>query len=149
MRILTATSRKWPQQGYGKISYSLIAAIEHCHKKNPNDKKIVIVHGNCPSRIDKVTGVYYGVDQYMVEWVNKNEKAFRSLGFDLSHEPHSARTDLYGSPAAFHKRNQHMVDLGADYGCFFIVKDKSNGTIGTMKRAQAAKIEVQDYYFGD
>lgn len=64
-----------------------------------------------------------------------------SVGAGLGHaiEPHPADVDLYGSPAAFHIRNQEMVDAGA---VRVIAFPGGKGTRNLCERAAEAHIPV-------
>lgn len=54
-------------------------------------------------------------------------------------EPHFAKPSVYGSPAAFHIRNQEMADAGAD---LLIAFPGGNGTANMVERAEKAGIPV-------
>jgi predicted Rossmann-fold nucleotide-binding protein len=55
-------------------------------------------------------------------------------------EPRYPDTARYGSPRAFHIRNQEMVDAGAD---LLIAFPGGNGTADCVRRAKRAGIPVQ------
>ena len=55
-------------------------------------------------------------------------------------EPHAANVRLHGSPAAFHIRNQEMVDAGAD---LLIAFPGGTGTADCIRRAEKAGIPVR------
>lgn len=59
----------------------------------------------------------------------------KARGWEI--EPHPAELDTYGSPAAFHIRNQEMADAGAD---LLIAFPGGNGTENMVKRAEKAEI---------
>jgi predicted Rossmann-fold nucleotide-binding protein len=56
-------------------------------------------------------------------------------------EPHRAEVERYGSPRAFHVRNQEMADAGADLCLAF---PGGSGTANMVKRARKAGIEVHE-----
>lgn len=86
----------------------------------------VIVHGGAP-----------GVDTIASE-------AAETWG--LKTEPHRAETERYGSPAAFHIRNQAMADAGAD---LLVAFPGGNGTADMVRRARKAGIHVREVRIED
>jgi hypothetical protein len=88
----------------------------------------VIVHGACPT----------GADAMADEWASVN---FMTV------ERHPAQWDQFGRGAGF-RRNQEMVDLGADICLGFIINgaNKSRGTRDCLRRAVSADIPVLTYY---
>jgi predicted Rossmann-fold nucleotide-binding protein len=60
-------------------------------------------------------------------------------GWGLTVEAHPPNVRRYGSPAAFHVRNQKMVDAGADVCVAF---PGGKGTADCVRRARAAGIPV-------
>lgn len=85
---------------------------------------ITIVHGHCPTGADKLA------DDIAKE-------------LDVPVERHPADWDKYGK-AAGPRRNQEMVDLGADVCLAFPLPD-SRGTWDAIKRAMAADITTIIY----
>ena len=61
-------------------------------------------------------------------------------------EAHPAEVHIYGSPQAFHIRNQEMVDAGAD---LLIAFPGGNGTADCTRRARKAEIPVATLRAGD
>jgi hypothetical protein len=88
----------------------------------------VIVHGACPT----------GADAMADEWAAVNY---------IPAERHPAQWDQFGKGAGF-RRNQEMVDLGADICLAFIVNGpgKSRGTRDCVRRAVSADIPVRMFY---
>lgn len=70
------------------------------------------------------------------------EKVARDWGWKV--EPHPADVKLHGSPWAFHKRNQEMVDAGADV---LVAFPGGNGTADCTRRARDAGIRVKTLAF--
>lgn len=86
---------------------------------------MIIVHGDAP-----------GTDVIAGEWTRLPWK--RAI-----EEPHPADWDKYGK-AAGPRRNQEMVDLGAEL-CLAFPLGESRGTRDCMRRAEAAGIPVINY----
>ena len=114
MRILVTGSREWSNQA--AIDYALALAFA--------GEDTVIVHGDCPT----------GADRLAKEWAER---------FGVQQEAHPADGETHGK-AAGPKRNQEMVDLGADV-CLAFPLGESRGTRDCMRRASEAGIPVIDY----
>jgi len=114
MRILVTGSREWSNQA--AIDYALALAFA--------GEDTVIVHGDCPT----------GADRLAKEWAER---------FGIQQEAHPADWETHGK-AAGPKRNQEMVDLGADV-CLAFPLGESRGTRDCMRRASEAGIPVIDY----
>lgn len=114
MRILVTGSREWSNGA--TIAYALARAAQ--------EGDLVIVHGDCPT----------GADRIASEWADLH---------GVSQEPHPADWEAHGK-AAGPKRNQEMVDLGADV-CLAFPLGESRGTRDCMRRASLAGIPVIDH----
>lgn len=92
--------------------------------------QLTIVHGNAAT----------GADRMAQQWVQFST-------FDLwqpvniTEEPHPAQWKVYGRSAGI-RRNQEMVDRGADLVLAFI-RDNSRGATDCLNRAQEAGIECR------
>lgn len=123
MRILVTGSRNWTDHRAVTLeleSYRLLS-------DGPGEG-LVIVHGACPTGADAIAGLW----------------ARETIG--VTEEPHPADWLLHGK-AAGPKRNQEMVDLGADLCLAFPMAD-SRGTQDCMRRALAAHIPLRTYIPG-
>ncbi len=114
LRILITGSRYWSD-------WIKLADVLKRYASYSTDE-VVIVHGDCPT----------GADQLAEQWAT--ERKIRT-------EKHPAKWEKYGK-AAGPKRNQKMVDLGADICIAFPLPD-SRGTVDCMNKAKAANIPVK------
>lgn len=114
-RILVTGSRNWTDRD---AIYMALATYTFL-------PGTVIVHGACPTGADAIAG----------EWARE------TIGF--FEEAHPADWSTHGK-AAGPKRNQAMVDLGADICLAFPLGD-SRGTRDCMRRAEAAGIPVRSF----
>lgn len=118
-RILVTGSRDWADH------HVVDAAILDLCNWYPIDwDEVVIVHGNCPTGADKMA------DEF-------------ALDTGISVERHSADWKKYGR-AAGPKRNQQMVDAGADIVLAF-KNPGSRGTQDCINRATKAGLIVKVY----
>lgn len=130
-RILVTGSRDWTDTRV--IADGLIAAIEH----GPDD-----LFGHHPThgaylhwgQITVVHGAARGADRFAA-------RIARAWGMVV--EPHPADWKTHGR-AAGHRRNAHMVALGADV-CIAFPLGASRGTRGCMALAEAAGIPVLEF----
>lgn len=111
----------------------MTVAIDKVIAENPEDKSIVVVHGDCPT----------GADAMAEDFVLRSRAFLRSKGYDIRTEKHPADWNQYGR-AAGPRRNKEMIALGADV-CLAFNRGNSRGTSGTMKLAEEAGIEVLPY----
>ncbi|CAM5496160.1 MULTISPECIES: DUF2493 domain-containing protein [Streptomyces] len=135
-RILITGSRSWPDP---QLLADTLLDIWHDATQNSH-QDIVIVHGGAD-----------GADTLARLWAE---------GHGLEHEQHTAawtcpcadtcppghrrqrRDGTEYCPLAGHRRNQHMVDLGADL-CLAFHHNHSTGTADCMRRATAAGIPIR------
>lgn len=113
-RVLVTGSRDWSDVS------AVYAALDAQRAKFPD---LVVVHGDCPT----------GADSFARQWA-------RTRGVPM--EAYPARWERYGKVAG-PKRNQRMVDLGADV-CLAFPLGASRGTRDCMRRAVVAGIPVVD-----
>jgi ABC-type sugar transport system substrate-binding protein len=114
VRILVTGSRHWTDA----------QAVDHVlHRLWLAAPDAVLVSGACPTGADRIA-----------------EEAWESWGGTV--ERHPADWDRYGKPAG-PRRNQEMVDLGADICLAFPLPD-SRGTVDCMAKAAAAGIPVRN-----
>jgi len=138
-RVLVTGSRSWTDEQ--AVADALLDTWHDITQTIGTQARMVVVHGDCPE----------GGDAIAKEW---------AVGNGLVHEPHpadwsapcdntcsrshrktSARHGEY-CPTAGHRRNQFMVDLGADLVLAFH-RDGSRGTADCIRRAEAADIPVR------
>lgn len=117
MRILITGSRTWSD------TETIAAALtEVIHEHSLSREDTLIIHGACPSGADNMA------HNIATAW-------------GVTVEAHPADWKTHGRAAGF-KRNQYMVDLGADILLAFI-KDYSAGASHTLRQAEAAGIPVR------
>jgi hypothetical protein len=127
-RVLVTGSRDWEDHDelWGHLYQAVLDVTGHPVWSQPGGAPpadLVFVHGDYKRGADRLTRVWcerYGVIQ----------------------DPHPAKWTRYG-PGAGPKRNQEMVDLGADF-CLAFPLGVSKGTRDCMRRADAAGIPVHN-----
>ena len=88
---------------------------------------VTLIHGGCPSGADRAADFFWRITGRPVE-------------------PHPANWQRYGK-AAGPRRNQEMVDAGADQCIAFFKRGAANrGTADCAARARAAGIPVQEVW---
>ena len=118
MRILVTGSRNWTdREVIFRALLTIGVSATHDHSRT-------LVSGACPTGADALA-----------------EDVARGMGWRV--ERHPADWDAHGK-AAGPKRNQHMVDLGAEICVAFPMPD-SRGTRDCMKRAATAGIPVHEF----
>jgi hypothetical protein len=117
-RILVTGSRDWDDE----TTVCLALWTAYCDLKEHGE--VILVSGNCPTGADNIA-----------------ERFWESNGMPV--ERHPADWKTFGK-AAGPKRNQEMVDLGADVCLAFPMKG-SRGTMHCMKAAKAAGIPLKIY----
>lgn len=119
MRILITGSRDWQDK---RVVCDAILDLNNWY---PIDwDEAVVVHGDCPTGADRMAQDF-------------------AEAHDIATERHPANWSLYGR-AAGPKRNQQMVDLGADIVLAFM-NPGSKGTADCVKRAKKAGLTVRIY----
>lgn len=116
-RILITGSRTWEDPDV--IAKAL---YDYIRETGSPKEETVIVHGACPKGADAMA------DQIAKDW-------------EANIEAHPADWNTHGRSAGF-KRNQHMVDLGADVLLAFI-HNNSKGATHTVNLAEKAGIPVR------
>lgn len=103
----------------------VIQAIKEVVDEYDLDKyETVFIHGACPKGLDKQ------VADLAEQW-------------GVEAEAYPANWDAFGKSAGF-KRNQQMVDHGADV-CLAFIRNNSNGATHTANLAKAAGIRTIVY----
>jgi hypothetical protein len=92
-------------------------------------------------------GAATGADKHAVEFINKTEKSiFKLTGVKVRHESYPPNLRKYGSPAAYHIRNQEMIDQKPVHALVFLQRGEPNkGTLSMVKRLQDADIPFTPY----
>jgi len=92
-------------------------------------------------------GAARGADSHAVEFINKTEKSiFKLTGVKIRHESYPPDLRKYGSPAAYHIRNQKMIDQKPVHALVFLQRGELNrGTLSTVKRLKDAGISFTPY----
>lgn len=118
MRLLVTGSRDWPDANI--VENVLTTVTLSCGHESPF-APITLVHGDCPS----------GADLFA-------DLTGEARGWDI--ERHPAQWETYGK-AAGPRRNQEMVDLGADV-CVAFIHDGSRGATHCLTQARYAGIRT-------
>lgn len=116
MRVLITGSRDWDKKDTIR---NALESLYWIHGKN-----VVLVSGACPTGADKFA-----------------EEIAANLGWTI--ERHPADWAAYGKFAG-PKRNQEMVNMGADV-CLAFIKNGSKGATHASNRAAAADIPTWVY----
>ncbi len=92
-------------------------------------------------------GAARGADKHAVEFINKTEKSiFKMTGVKVRHESYPPDFAKYGSPAAYHIRNQRMIDEHPVHALVFLEPGEPNkGTLSTVKRLETAGVPFTAY----
>lgn len=92
-------------------------------------------------------GAASGADRHAVEFINKTEKSiFKFTGVKVRHESYPPNLGKYGSPAAYHIRNQEMIDQKPVHALVFLEHGEPNkGTLSVVRRLRDADIQFTPY----
>lgn len=132
-RILVTGSRDW--QDYNTVVRGISVAIETLHDNDPDLTHITIVHGGAR-----------GADRMAGRFVDQARAFLKGKGITLIEEVHPVKPNewkMYG-PGAGNRRNQFMVDLGADLAVAFHMHG-SPGTKHCIGACEKAGIPVTIY----
>lgn len=140
MRILCTGSRNWdrPDVVDGALDIIAQAAVD------AGEHELVVVHGACFPKPDKVTGQ---VPRVSADWlVELWARRWQLHPLTVRIERHPADWRRYGRRYAGRKRNQDMVYLGADLVLAFH-RAGSPGTAHCVEAAEKAELttRVIDY----
>lgn len=135
--LMVTGSRAWDrniEKDYNEINRGVIIEIKNLIDQGATE--IEVWHGGAR-----------GADQMVEEFINKVERSLRErLGVSIKLKAFLPNIKEYGSPMAFHVRNQDMVDGKPDTLAAFPKAGEANkGTLSTIKRARAAGINVKVY----
>lgn|SRR5215217_5170956 len=127
--IVVTGSREWTD--YNIIMRQLALAFERAKTLGFTD--IAVHQGECP---------YGGADALAKEFINKEEDTLKAYGLTVRTISHPPQFHKHGKPAAYHVRNQEMIDLKPDEVLAFrIGGDQSRGTTSVIKYARSKGIE--------
>lgn len=141
-RILVTGSRKWPSENivWEAIAFALCENL-------PDGGAVTLVHGACPTGADHFAHTWFGLpldgDFTAVE---ETHPADWDRCVPECRHPQAWRRGRRYCPAAGHRRNQEMVELGADLVLAFPLpgpRTRSRGTWDCVRRAKAAGIPVE------
>lgn len=140
VRVLVTGSRAWDDRK--AIEDALLDAWHDAVQTVSPEVGVVVVHGDCPA----------GADAIAKQWATDNGLSHEPHPADWSEpcpdnclsRPHRKTSRKHGEycPLAGHRRNQRMVDLGADLVLAFH-RNNSRGTGDCIARAKTAGIPVR------
>lgn len=131
-KVLVTGSRNYSD--YGSVGRAIVILINELTELGY--KEIVFMQGAAS-----------GADKHTVEFINKTEKSiFKLTGVKVRYESYPPNLGKYGSPAAYHIRNQEMVDQHPVHALVFLQRGEPNkGTLSTVKRLRDAGIPFTPY----
>lgn len=135
--LMVTGSRAWDRNkdaDYNQITRGLVIEIKNLIDSGATE--IELWHGGAK-----------GADLMSEEFLNKIERSLRErLGVIIKIRVFLPDFNKYGSPAAFHVRNQAMIDGKPDVCVAFPRAGEANkGTLSTMAKARAAGVKVAVY----
>jgi hypothetical protein len=135
--LMVTGSRAWDRNkeaDYNQITRGLIIEIKNLVDDGATE--IEVWHGGAK-----------GADQMTEEFINKIERSLKErLGVIIKTKVFLPEINKYGSPSAFHIRNQAMVDGKPDVLAAFPRAGEANkGTLSTMSKARDAGVKVEVY----
>jgi hypothetical protein len=129
MRILITGSRSWPVEDIDKVENVILSVIQNSTKAGD---VITFVVGDCPT----------GVDSFISKIALKVP-----MNRIVKEERYVAYWDKEGLSAG-PKRNQRMVDSGADI-CLAFIQGNSRGTRNCAAKAERAGISVKWFNYNN
>ena len=139
MRVLTTGSRDWDRQDVVDGALDILARAAAA----AGDGELVVVHGACFPKPNPDGSMPLVSADWLVElWARR----WQSHPLTIRIERHPANWRKYGRRYAGRKRNQEMVDLGADLVLAFH-RGGSSGTAHCVEAAEKAELttKVIDY----
>jgi hypothetical protein len=140
VRVLVTGSRSWTDDQ--AVADALLDAWHDITQTIGTGARMIVVHGDCPT----------GADAIAKQWARSNDRIQEPHPADWAApcpdnclpKPHRKTSAKHGEycPLAGHRRNQFMVDLGADLVLAFH-RDNSRGTDDCIRRAKKAGIPVR------
>ena len=135
--LMVTGSRAWKRElesDYNQISRGLVIELKNLIDAGATE--VELWHGAAK-----------GADAMSEEFFNKIERSVRErMGVIIKVKAFPPDFNKYGSPAAYHMRNQQMVDGKPDVLVAFPRAGEANkGTLSTIKRARDAGIRVEVY----
>lgn len=139
VRVLVTGSRSWTDEQ--AVTDALLDTWHDITQSISTPTRMIVVHGDCPT----------GADAMCKQWATDNGLINEPHAADWSapcsescpptHRKTSAKHGEY-CPWAGHRRNQFMVDIGADLVLAFH-RDNSRGTADCISRAKRAGLPVR------
>lgn len=131
-KVLVTGSRNYSD--YGSVGRAIVIIINELVELGY--KEIIFMQGAAS-----------GADKHAVEFINKTEKSiFKLTGVKIRYESYPPDLGKHGSPAAYHIRNQEMVDQKPVHALVFLERGEPNkGTLSTVKRLREAGIPFTPY----
>lgn len=131
-KVLITGSRNYSE--YGTVARGISIIIDVLAKRGY--KEIIFMQGAAR-----------GADRHAVEFINKTEKSILKLtGVRIRCESYPPNLRKYGSPAAYHIRNQEMVDEKPVHALVFLEPGEPNkGTLATVNKLEKANIPFTPY----
>jgi hypothetical protein len=146
VHVLVTGSRTWDDRQ--AIADALLDAWHDAIQTVSPEVRFVVVHGDCPT----------GADAIAKQWALDNGLIHQPHPADWSAPcpdncltvPHRKTSSRHGEycPLAGHRRNQFMVDQGADLVLAFS-RNNSRGTADCISRAKTAGIPVRVFRMED
>lgn len=132
VKVLVTGSRNYSD--YGAVGRAIVIIVNELAELGY--KEIIFMQGAAS-----------GADKYAVEFINKTEKSiFKLTGVKVRHESYPPNLGKYGSPAAYHIRNQEMIDQKPLRALVFLEHGELNkGTLSVVKRLRDAGIPFTPY----
>jgi hypothetical protein len=126
VRVLVTASRRWPYAYL--IQNYLTDAFMDCQPRPTRANPMVVVHGGAQ-----------GGDLMAARWVNER----RAIGWAVDQDVYPVTSQMWTEEgkSAGPRRNQYMVDKGADL-CLAFIYDDSAGAARCADMAQKAGIET-------
>lgn len=135
--MMTTGSRGWDrdnEKDYNEVTRGLVIEIKNLIDLGATE--IEVWHGGAK-----------GSDKMVEEFINKIERSLRErMNVSIKLRVFLPDINKYGSPVAFHVRNQDMVDGKPDVCVAFPKAGEANkGTLSTMRKARDAGVRVSVY----
>lgn len=131
-KVLVTGSRNYSE--YGTVGRAIVIIVQ-----------TLIQQGY--TEIIFMQGAATGADTHAVEFINKTARSiFQLTGTKIGHKSYPPDLSKYGSPVAYHVRNQEMIDEKPVHALVFLEPGEPNkGTRSVVKRLEKANIPFTPY----